>query len=152
MGHIRISAFFTDASGAIGYGALFKNHWFGGIWPSGLLRFSIAGKELFPILLALEIWGSALKNCCLTLYTDNYSVVYILNRQTSKDQNVMHLVRRFVLCCMKHNLLIKPVHVPGKQNTLADLVSRSKVSKYHTMATWLDKEPTPVPPSLLHIT
>ena len=131
--------FFTDASGAIGYGALFKNHWFSGIWPSDWLGFSIAWKELFPIVLALEIWGSALKNRCITLHTDHYSVVDILNRQTSKDQYIMHLVRGFVLCCMKHNLLIKMVHVPGKQNTLADLVSCSKVSKFHTMAPWMDK-------------
>ena len=27
----------------------------------------------------------------------------ILNRQTNKDQHIMHLVRRFVLCCMKYN-------------------------------------------------
>ena len=144
--------FFTDASGAIGYGALFNKRWFNGIWPSDWLGFSIAWKELFPIVLALEIWGSALKNSCITLHTDNVSVVYILNRQTSKDQHIMHLVRRFVLCCMKHNLLVKMVHVPGKQNTLADLVSRSKVSKFHAMAPWMDKEPTPVPTHLLQIT
>lgn len=54
----------------------------------------------------------------------------------------MHLVRRYVLCCMKHNLMIKVVHVPGKENTLADLISCSQITKFHTMAPWMDSEQT----------
>ena len=58
----------------------------------------------------------------------------------------MHLVRRYVICCMTYNLLIKAVHVPGKSNVLADLISRSQVAKLHALAPWLDREPRPVPP------
>ena len=137
---------FTDAAGSIGYGAIYKTHWVMGTWPPDWIDFNITWKELFPIILALEIWGPFLKNNCITLHTDNYVVVYILNRQTSKDQQIMHLVRRYVICCMTYNLLIKAVHVPGKSNVLADLLSRSQVAKLHALAPWLDREPTPVPP------
>ena len=143
--------FFTDSAGSVGYGALFMTHWFHGEWPQDWLSFSITWKELFPIVVALEMWGLTLRNNCITLHTDNYAAVYILNRQTSKDQHIMHLVRRFVLCCMKYNLLIKAVHLPGKQNLLTDLISRSQVTKFLAMAPWMDREPTPVPPSLLRI-
>ena len=137
---------FTDAAGSIGYGAIYKTHWVMGTWLPDWIDFNITWKELFPIILALEIWGPFLKNNCITLHTDNYAVVYILNRQTSKDQQIMHMVRRYVICCMTYNLLIKAVHVPGKSNVLADLLSRSQVAKLHALAPWLDREPTPVPP------
>ena len=125
MGNFRISWYFTDTAGSLGYSALFKTHWNSGRWPHDWLDFSITWKELFPIGLALEIRGSSLQNRCITLHTDNHAAVYILNKQTSKDRDIMRLVRCFVLCCMKHNLLIKTVHVLCKHNILADLISRS---------------------------
>ena len=143
--------FFTDAAGSVGYGALFKLHWFRGVWPQDWLGFSITWKELFPIVLALEIWDSSLKDRCITLHSDNYAAVYILNRHTSKDPHIMHLVRRYVLCCMKHNLMIKVVHVRGKENTLADFISRSQITKFHAMAPWMDSEPVAVPQYMLRI-
>ena len=63
--------FFTDAAGSCGYGAVFQYHWFFGQWPADLLPFGIAWKELFPIVLALKIWGPDLKNKCITLHSDN---------------------------------------------------------------------------------
>ena len=66
--------------------------------------------ELFPIVLALEIWVENLKNKCVTLHSDNYAVVHIINRQTSKDPDIMVLVRRLVLICMRLNLLVRSVH------------------------------------------
>ena len=47
--------FYTDAAGSIGFGAVFNSHWFHGLWPEHLKRFPITFKELFPIVLALEI-------------------------------------------------------------------------------------------------
>ena len=61
----------------------------------------ITFQELLPIVLAFELWGEDLANKCISLHTDNMAVVYILNKQTSKDKHVMFLVCRFVLCCMR---------------------------------------------------
>lgn len=141
--------FYTDAAGSLGFGAVFRTHWFYGPWPKDMEKFNITWKELFPIVLALEVWGPMLKNSCITLHSDNYAVVYILNKQTSKDQDIMYLVRRHVLCCMKYNLLIKAVHVPGRLNVLPDLLSRLQVSKFHTAAPWMDSQPTQVSQQLL---
>ena len=149
--HSKPWKFFTDAAGSLGYGAVFKTHWFNGCWPDSMSKFNITWKELFPIVLALEIWGPSLKNSCIKLHSDNYAVVYILNKQTSKNPSIMFLVRRYVLCCMRNNLLIKAVHVPGKLNILPDLLSRLQVSRFHTLAPWMDTQPTTVPQHLLHI-
>jgi hypothetical protein len=114
----------TDASGSIGYGAIFQTHWFQGTWPVSWERYDITFKELFPIALSMEVWGHLLKNRCIILNTDNEAVVYIINKQTCKSPDVMLLVRRLVLATMKFNILVRAVHIPGKYNIFPDLLSR----------------------------
>ena len=47
----------------------------------------ITFKEIFPIVLALEIWGQELRDQCIILHIDNIAAVYILNKQSSKDKD-----------------------------------------------------------------
>ena len=55
--HLKL---FTDASlGSLGYAAVFGSLWFTKACPSHLQHYKIAVKELFPIVLALKIWGTA---------------------------------------------------------------------------------------------
>ena len=140
---------YTDAAGSVGFGAIFGNHWLMGKWPDHLKDFPITFKEIFPIVLAFEIWGPNLKNQCITLHIDNVAAVYIINKQSSKDKFIMCLVRRFVLACMKNNILTHCID--SFRNTLSDLVSRSKVADFHRLAPQTDIQPTPVPESLLTI-
>lgn len=139
----------TDASGNIGFGAIFGSHWLYSTWPPKLAHLHITYKELFPIVLALEIWGPLLTNKCIVLHTDNAAVVHIINRQTSKDKNIMHLVRRLVIQCMSHNILVKAEHIPGTINVLADLLSRFQVDKFLCLAPNMDRSPTVIPDHLL---
>lgn len=140
---------YTDAAGAKGFAAIFQKSWFYGPWPANLAPLAITFKEMFPIVLAFEIWGPLMCNSCITLHSDNYAVVYILNKQSSKDPSIMSLVRRFVLCCMKHNILIKAIHIPGKENILPDLLSRFQVQEFRISAPHMDPEPTLIPHKLL---
>ena len=94
-----------------------------GEWPEQIKDLPITFKEIFPIVLALEIWGQELRDQCIILHIDNIAAVYILNKQSSKDKDIMVLVRRFVLACMKFNILTKCVHLEGSSNILPDLVS-----------------------------
>ena len=141
----------TDASGSLGYGAIFKEHWIMGAWPEHLIDFPITFKEIFPVVLALEIWGNELRNQCIILHIDNMAAVYILNKQSSRDKDIMVLVRRFVLACMKYNILTKCIHVPTHQNILPDSVSRFQIEKFRLMAPHMDREPTAVPAELLTV-
>ena len=47
----------SDAAGAVGYGAYWRNEWFNGKWPADQNQRSIAFKELFPVVLATHIYG-----------------------------------------------------------------------------------------------
>ena len=120
---------YTDAASTIGYGAVFKDRWFGGIWSDKCMRMNITLLELYPIVLALETWGDLLANKCIQINTDNMGVMFILNNFTSKDDNIMKLVRLLVINCCNRNILIKAVHLPGRKNVIPDLISRKQVQK-----------------------
>ena len=77
------------------------------------------------------------------------AVTYILNNSTSKDNYIMILVRKLVLNCIKNNILIKAVHLPGKENIIPDMISRQQVPKALELAPFLERTPVPVPDHLL---
>ena len=53
---------YTDASGAIGYGAIFGNNWCHGEWPVSWLGKNIAFLEFYPIVLSIHLWGHEMSN------------------------------------------------------------------------------------------
>ena len=84
---------FTDASGKLGYGAVFGTHWFYGLWPVAWQHKNIAFLELYPILAAFATWGPSLQNRKILIHTDNMAIVHVLNKATSKDNDIMCLLR-----------------------------------------------------------
>lgn len=144
---------YTDAAGKFGYGAVFGTKWFYGTWEDLSLQqdYNITFKELFPIVIAVETWGQALANQSILFHSDNIAVVEIINKISSKDTSVMCLVRRLVLACLRHNILFQAEHIPGKINTLPDLLSRLQVQKFLGLAPYMDRFPTTVPKQYLHV-
>ena len=136
---------YTDAAQEHGFGAVFEANWFYGEWPNSWKGYNITILELFPIVLALEIWGDKLKSKCIRLFTDNIAVMHIINKQTSKDPIIMILIRRLVLHCLKHNIEFQAEHVPGKVNVLADSLSRLQVQRFRQLAMGFNLNPDPIP-------
>ena len=133
---------YTDAAGSLGYAAVFGSHWFAHPWQDDLAIREITYKELFPIVLALEIWGHLLRNNRIIFRTDNQAVVAIINKQTSKDIHVMVLVRRLVSSALKFNIQFKAEHIYGYTNVVADKLSRLKFQEARNYAPWLDPDQT----------
>jgi hypothetical protein len=140
---------YTDAAGSKGYGALFGRRWFYGEWPANWKSLNIAFLELFPITISLRVWGCQMSNQCVSLFTDNAALVDIINRQTSKHPMIMILVRDLVLTSLRHNILFRAYHVPGVDNTRADLISRLQIVEFRKAFPDADPEPTHVPETLL---
>ena len=69
---------YTDSAGSIGFGALFGTHWFHGLWPTTWHSCNIAVLELFPIVIAVHIWGPCMADKCVI--SDNAVVVDIINK------------------------------------------------------------------------
>ena len=136
---------FTDSSSTIGYGGYYGSRWFAGLWPATCMGLNIALLEIYPICLAIKVWGSHLSNKCIMFNSDNMSVVHIVNNFTSKDPNIMALLRIIVLDCMRMKIYIRCTHIAGRNNVLADMLSRSQVALARTKFPHLQPYSTFVP-------
>lgn len=119
---------YTDASN-LGIGAIRGTSWFYGKWENSALNQHISVRELFPLVLAVETWGVDFQNKCIMFHSDNSTVVQVVNNQSARDSNLMSLIRRLVLVCLRFNILVKALHIPGILNTAADMLSRFQVEE-----------------------
>ena len=83
----------SDASGSWGCGAWCTQDWFQLQWPDSITGKDIALKELIPIIIAAFVWGSRLRGKQVLCNCDNSAVVSVLNSRTSKDKDLMQLLR-----------------------------------------------------------
>lgn len=134
---------YTDASGSHGYGAVFGKSWFYGTWDAEWRDFNITVKELYPIVLAVEVWGKRMANSCICFQCDNEALVYV-NKQSRKESNIIFLIRKLVLLSLNFNILYKSEHIPGKKNVLSDALSHLQIQKFLHMIPEAEKVPTSV--------
>ena len=140
---------FTDASGSIGYGGFFQNSWFQGKWlphqSLGQPGMSILWQELFAINIACHLWGPHWTSKRIKFYCDNLGVVEVINSRKSKIPRVMDLVRDLTLCTLRHNFFFRAVNVPGKNNNIADSLSRFQMERFRQLAPQCNVTPDPIP-------
>ena len=107
---------FTDSSGCFGFGIYFIGQWSSAAWLTlwhemGLTN-DITLLKLFPIIVAIRIWGNDLRNKKIRFFCDNMSVVYII----IKFQANLRLGRYLTLFCLKFNIVVKSSHIEGEIN------------------------------------
>ena len=135
-----VLSLYTDAA---------ASYWFYGEFLPQCRKLNITLLELYPIVIAVNVWGHLWQNHCVRFYTDNQALVYILNRTTSKDKHIMKLVRCLVLVCLKYNVMFESVHVSGCKNVLADSLSRLQVQEFRRLSPYSKRISTKVPDNLL---
>ena len=59
---------YTDAAGSIGYRAICGPEWFYGVWPVEWRCYNVAVLELYPIMVAVHVWGSVWANQSMFLH------------------------------------------------------------------------------------
>ncbi|XP_022805339.1 uncharacterized protein LOC111342506 [Stylophora pistillata] len=141
--HLKL---YTDASDAIGFGAVFGGH---ELAPASWRHRNIAFLEFYPIVLSLHLWTHTIKNQRVLFFTDSEALVHLINKQTFRDKDLMLFVRKLVLVCLNYNICFKAKHVPGLQNKLADSLSRLQLQIFKQLApAYMHKAPTVIPPHL----
>jgi hypothetical protein len=100
----------------MGYAAVFGSWWFANSWTKSLHCHHITVKELYPIVIALELWGKYMVNSKVLFLSDNQAVVDVLNKQSCRVKMLMRLIRRLVLCTLSYNIVFRAKHIARKSN------------------------------------
>ena len=129
----------SDASGSWGCGAYSGVRWFQLEWSGGISEAAIAVKELIPILLAVVTWGPTHRGARFCCYTDNQAAVTVVNTRQAQDPHLLHLVQ----CLMQ--LQVVAMHIPGRENSLADDISRNRLHSFFMQAPLMMPLPSPLP-------
>ncbi|XP_065197613.1 uncharacterized protein LOC135829134 [Sycon ciliatum] len=102
----------TDASGAIGHGAVYGTHWLADTWSPQHTPLCITFKELYPICIACATWGHQWCRKRIRFHTDNEAVAAVLKSGTSRCPNVMSLLRQVFFISARGNFMVTAGHIP----------------------------------------
>ena len=142
----------SDASGTWGCGAFWDQKWFQLKWAGMLEQAHITIKELVPIVLGAAVWGREWRGRTVHVWCDNSAVVAILNWGNSRDPEAMHLMRCLAFIKEKFQFFLFATHIKGKNNDLADALSRDNLSYFRSHHPQALPHPTPLPQELLDLT
>lgn len=135
---------FSDSS-KLGFGGVYGTNYIYGPFPQSWHDYDIQFLELYPIFLLVNIFKNAFANKSIIFHCDNSSVVYALNKQTSRNKLVMTIIRKLVLIFLNHNIKFRALHILGKHNVLCDKLSRLQVSKRMLLKFGMNLAPTNIP-------
>lgn len=103
-------------------------------------------KELYPIVVAVEVWGVVhMANSCICFQCDNEASVYVLNKQSSKESQIMFMIRKLVLLALQYNISFKAEHIPRKKNYLSDPLSHLQIQIFLHLMPKAERNPTSIP-------
>ena len=123
---------YTDSSD-LGIGGVYGDQWFMAKFADNscdLRQKSINWRELFAIIKAIGTWCHLLANKKVLLFCDNESVTYIVNSGTSRDPDIMTLIRTLFFICAQNNIECKCQHIPGVNNIASDHLSRLRITEF----------------------
>ena len=129
-----------------GLGAIYNDQVYALPLPVSWQSQNIAYLEMVNILVALKVWHVQWAGLRVLIKCDNQAVVAILNSGRTRDPTMAKYARNIFLWLSTCNIDIKLVHVAGKLNPVADLLSRwhftsQNVSKLQQMVhpvTWIN--------------
>ena len=99
--------------------------------------------EIIPIALAIFLWLDRFQLKNILFYSDNVTVVSILNSKSCKSERVMCIWRLY--CSLIGNFQFKVKHIYSKNNMIADALSRAHFQKCRQLAPIADILPVPIP-------
>eukprot|EP00111_Clytia_hemisphaerica_P015890 TCONS_00046951-protein len=121
---------FTDAS-FLGFGCFFQGLWISQAWPFDVSNFThISFLEIFAAFVSLTTWTEFFRDCRIVVFSDNEATVSVWSSSSSKDKQMMAIIREIFFITAKKNILLSVRHIPGSNNVFADLLSRLQVNAF----------------------
>lgn len=141
---------FTNDSGQHWFGAYFAGDWFRGDWQP-LQRLPcrpIQWQELFVIIAAATIWSSCFRGKRVRFNCDNEAVVMAWRCHSAKHPDLNKLLRQLFFIAAENNFTVALSHTPGRDNDIADALSRNQLTCFHRLTPQANRYPTTVPQEL----
>ena len=125
---------YSDASGTFGCWAFDSQQgWFQLRWPPSWNSTEITAKELVPIVVAAALWGNTWSGQHVCFHVDNMAVVYTLLNRAARDLLLTHLLRCLSFYSAYYRFDYSAVHIPGKLNSAADVISRNHLHLFSSL-------------------
>jgi len=87
----------------------------------------ISAKELYAVVCNCKTFHAALPGITLHIECDNAPTVEAINSGRCKDPIMMKLIRELFYLRVEFSFQIKAIHLPGKLNVVADMLSRDNL-------------------------
>lgn len=92
--------------------------------PALPLNHSIVHLEMVNVYVALKVWKSKLRGQTVIINCDNFAVVSTLNSGKALDNFLLTVARNVWMLTAIYDIELQVVHIPGKINVKADILSR----------------------------
>jgi len=102
-------------------------------------------KELVPIIFPCIVWGRCLSRHHINFCCDNANLVITINKGSSKDKFVMHLLRCLSFFITHFDIYITATYLPGAINVMADHLSSGNFSQAFQVTPTLSYHATEIP-------
>ncbi|GFR90208.1 reverse transcriptase/ribonuclease h/methyltransferase [Elysia marginata] len=114
---------YSGASSEKGWGGECNGRTATGTWNAEELGIHINCKELLAALFCLKSFVKT-GGQHVRLFTDNATTVACINRRGSTTRNLNDLMREMCQWCIENDNRVTAIHIPGKDNLVADRESR----------------------------
>ena len=138
----------SDASGSWGCGAWSGSRWFQFEWPPEARDHHISFKELFAGLVSCAVWGRRWRGSRVQWLCNNQAAVHAVRGRSCRDQAMMHLIHCLFFLEAWFEFELVAAHTPGRENRLADDLSRNRLSVFLSKAQSPDTAPAAIQPAL----
>jgi hypothetical protein len=85
---------------------------------------NIAHWEALSVLLALRMWARKFKHAKVKIFCDNAAAVSVFQTHRAADKILQAIARNIWLLASIWDIKLRIEHIPGKDNVVADLLSR----------------------------
>ncbi len=117
---------YSDASD-LGAGCWWAPHAISTAWLPHEAAWSIPAREAAAIALAVQQWAPQWRGRRVMLHCDAQGTVAAFNLATTRSALIGDLIRSVWWACAIHDVHLRVLHIAGKDNTTADLLSRGQV-------------------------
>lgn len=116
---------FSDAAGAAGAAAYWREHVVYHAWESGERAMSIQAKELNPVVAAAEHFASQWRGKMVIFHTDNLGNAYGINRGKAMAGAARELLQRLYDLADEYGFHFVALWLPRRANVKADVLSKA---------------------------